>query len=212
MSRVSVSRIGGPTLFALVFAAVFIVPVVPGAWHKWLYNALYTAIFFAAVLSLERQRGAILGFAVGVSVLEWIAEALQLLLLTTVSRLFSVTFFMVIVFALIVQIVRHREVDARVILAAVNGYLLLGLAASMVIAAVCLHSPEAFGYSASAPPPGFSDHVYYGFVTLTTVGYGDIVPREPYAKSLATLIGVTGQMYVAIIIAMLVGKFAVTRR
>ena len=49
---------------------------------------------------------------------------------------------------------------------------------------------------------------YYTFVTYTSTGYGDITPTIPSTRSLATLISTTGQLYVAIIIAMLVGKFS----
>jgi Na+/H+-dicarboxylate symporter len=50
--------------------------------------------------------------------------------------------------------------------------------------------------------------MYYGFITMTTVGYGDILPLKPYTRSLATFIAVAGQFYMAIIVALLVGKFA----
>jgi voltage-gated potassium channel Kch len=53
-----------------------------------------------------------------------------------------------------------------------------------------------------------SKFIYYTFVTFTTLGYGDIVPQTPVARSLAILISITGQIYIAIIIALLVGKFA----
>lgn len=54
----------------------------------------------------------------------------------------------------------------------------------------------------------FQDIFYFTFVTLTTLGYGEITPQIPIAKSLAILISTSGQLYIAIIIAMLVGKFA----
>jgi voltage-gated potassium channel Kch len=52
-----------------------------------------------------------------------------------------------------------------------------------------------------------SNYIYFGFVTLTTLGYGDVVPLTPAAKSLAIFTSITGQMYVAIIIAALVSKY-----
>jgi hypothetical protein len=45
-------------------------------------------------------------------------------------------------------------------------------------------------------------------VTLATLGYGDMVPLKPYSRSLATLITISGQLYVATIIGILIGKFA----
>ena len=52
------------------------------------------------------------------------------------------------------------------------------------------------------------DYAYFTFVTMTTLGYGDVTPQVPYARSIAVLISTAGQMYVAVIIAMLVGKYA----
>ena len=50
--------------------------------------------------------------------------------------------------------------------------------------------------------------VYYTFITLTTAGYGDITPQLPLAQSLAMIIAVMGQFYVAVVVAILVGKYA----
>jgi voltage-gated potassium channel len=52
-----------------------------------------------------------------------------------------------------------------------------------------------------------SNYVYFGFVTLSTLGYGDVVPLTPAARSLSIFISITGQMYIAIIIATLVSKY-----
>lgn len=49
--------------------------------------------------------------------------------------------------------------------------------------------------------------LYYSFITMSTVGYGDIIPRIPETQTLAYVISITGQLYVAIIIAFLFGKF-----
>jgi len=52
---------------------------------------------------------------------------------------------------------------------------------------------------------GFSDLVYYSFVTLTTVGYGDITPVTPLVRALTCLEAIAGQFYLAVLIARLVG-------
>lgn len=50
-----------------------------------------------------------------------------------------------------------------------------------------------------------AEMIYYSFVTLTTLGYGDIVPVSPSARSLATLEALTGQLYLTVLVARLVG-------
>jgi len=55
--------------------------------------------------------------------------------------------------------------------------------------------------------PEFSDYLYMAFITLTTVGYGDVTATSHLTRSVAILIGLAGQLYMTILIAMLVGKF-----
>jgi hypothetical protein len=59
----------------------------------------------------------------------------------------------------------------------------------------------------NASPP-----LYFLFVIIASLGYGDIVPLKPISRSLATLIAITGQFYMAIIVALLIGKFISQRK
>ena len=52
---------------------------------------------------------------------------------------------------------------------------------------------------------------YYSFVTLTTLGYGDITPATPYARALSNLEAIFGQFYIAILVAALVGIYIANR-
>ena len=56
------------------------------------------------------------------------------------------------------------------------------------------------------------DIPYYTLITLTTAGYGDITPVLPIAKSLSMFIAVTGQFYVAVIVAIIVGKYSSSKQ
>ncbi|NJO36069.1 MAG: two pore domain potassium channel family protein [Rhodospirillales bacterium] len=67
--------------------------------------------------------------------------------------------------------------------------------------------PSAYNYSQSGGGT-LHNSMYYSFITFATLGYGDLVPLNPAAKSLSILIAVSGQLYVAVIIALLVGKFS----
>jgi len=68
--------------------------------------------------------------------------------------------------------------------------------------------PDAFNFPNKLT---LLDSLYYVFVTLATLGYGDLLPVASHAKSLSILIAVSGQLYIAIIIALLVGKFSSKR-
>ena len=91
------------------------------------------------------------------------------------------------------------------LLAAINFYLLTGITFSYIYFLVNIVNPEAFSLSihGSYSWPKF---IYYSFVTLSSLGYGDIVPKTPFAQSLSTLEVVTGQLSLAIMIARFVGQ------
>ena len=65
------------------------------------------------------------------------------------------------------------------------------------------------GLNAADP---FWDFVYYSFVTLTTLGYGDVTPHAPFAKSLAYMEALVGQFYIAVLIASLIGTHLANRK
>jgi hypothetical protein len=142
---------------------------------------------------------------------------LNLELINDLSRGFTVIFFIFIVFNFIVGIARAKLVSAKVILDAINGYLLLAIVFSILIALAMRVDPQAFNFPEAAGEAAgnkerFIDYMYYSLVSITTLGYGDIVPKVAFAKSLATLISITGQFYIAILVALLVGKYASQRK
>jgi uncharacterized membrane protein len=74
----------------------------------------------------------------------------------------------------------------------------------------CFTLPAAAG----ARPPHLLqlDLLYFSFVTLATVGYGDILPTSETARMLAMIEAVVGQFYVAVIVAVFVGMYSSQRR
>jgi len=86
----------------------------------------------------------------------------------------------------------------------VAAYLLLGLAWAGAYEWVALRDPSAFAGAIGASGGGDGPWIYYSLVTLTTMGYGDILPVSPVARSLAVAEAFTGQLYLAILISRLV--------
>ena len=104
----------------------------------------------------------------------------------------------------VLNMMRQSSVTFFTLLQAVNGYLLMGI---MFISLVvfCEHT---FPGSYLLKGEESIDLVYYTLVTLTTVGYGDITPQIPVAKSLSMIIAISGQFYIAVVVAIIVGQFA----
>ncbi len=106
------------------------------------------------------------------------------------------------------QTLREGPTTSHRIRGAVAAYLLLGLIWSWVYYAIALHRPGAFtGLEALSQRESealYTHFQYFSFTVLTTVGFGDIVPVDPIARMAANLEGVTGQLFLAILIARLV--------
>ncbi len=147
-------------------------------------------------------------FAASIALItEWIADIFTMNFLSYISSIVNVVFFQLIVIRLIFQIAKSKDVDSNVILESVNAYLLLGLMFTMLVTILNLYDPNALNF-ANTDKITFQDTLYFTFVTMSTLGYGDITSQVPIAKSLSILISISGQLYIAIIVAMLVGKFA----
>ena len=111
-------------------------------------------------------------------------------------------------------ILRAPRVDLEVVCAGISGYLLLGIIWVLAYNIVWLHNPGAFAFTVASPSgntmEGFTA-MYFSYVTLCTVGYGDIVPVTSAARMLAAVEAMTGTFYMAIMIARLVSLYSSRR-
>ncbi len=116
--------------------------------------------------------------------------------------------FVLLLFAQLLRfILRAPRVNSEVLCAGVAGYLLLGMLWAFAYLLVARLSVDAFAFTAGPPAShlmkGFTA-VYFSFITLCTVGYGDIVPASGAARMLAMMEAMTGTFYMAVLIARLV--------
>ncbi len=109
----------------------------------------------------------------------------------------------------IVDLFQRSEVTADTIMGAIVTYLLVGIAFMMIFQVIELQNPGSFsGLPEGAENPRHalaSSMMYFSLVCLTTIGFGDIVPVSDLARPLSVLEGAFGQLYLAVMIARLVG-------
>jgi hypothetical protein len=106
-------------------------------------------------------------------------------------------------FVVLVQAFRAGPINVHRIQGAVAAYLLLGLAWALAYETVALVATGAFSFA--GPAEGERGRfIYFSFVTLSTLGYGDVIPLHPVARSLAVTEALTGQLYPAILLGRLV--------
>ena len=104
------------------------------------------------------------------------------------------------------------RVNSEILCASVVTYLLLGWLWSAIYAVMSQRSPGAFAFTIGPPAAhtlNSSDALYFSFITITTTGYGDIVPVSAAARMLAMMEAVTGTLYMTVLVARLVSLYAV---
>ena len=199
-------------LLALLSLTIFVVPALPQVFRPTIFKLLFSLIFLGCALSIIKRRKGILYAATSLILVQWISDMLDLIALNYLFRLLTVLFFVVIVISLITQTIKSKKVTPSIIVGSVNGYLLTGLIFSIIVGLIFYLEPNGYNFKIAGPSTGrimeyMSEFTYYTFTTLTTVGYGDLLPVSPLTRGLAILISTTGQLYLTILIALLIGKF-----
>jgi hypothetical protein len=127
-----------------------------------------------------------------------------------VAKLLLISLFFFLVLRYLFRFIRKcPEVNMNVLITAVNIYFIFGIIAASLAFLCYKILPDPYSFPAHITEPSFVTFAYYSFITMSTVGYGDITPKTTETQTLAYFIAVTGQLYVAVIIAFLVGKFLV---
>ena len=181
------------------------------------FSLLIAAVLLLAFEEREHRR---IAFSLGLTafVAIWVSHGLDGVasrLLLVGAHLLAACFFAFTLYG-ILRAILTRQVSGDAIFGAACGYLLLGIIWSLLYYAVETASPGSFnmpspkGTHAAAGRPERGDLSYYSFITLATVGYGDVTPSTPLARTLAWMEAVTGQFYLAVLVAGLVG-FKVTQ-
>ncbi|WP_157957279.1 ion channel [Winogradskyella tangerina] len=119
-------------------------------------------------------------------------------------------FYITVTWNIIKQVWQAKRVTKNVIMGLMSGYISLGFLAFFLFMSIELTNPGAL----SGPLLDTTDMalksdgiLYYSYITLLTIGYGEIVPTIPIAQKAAVLVGLIGQFYLVIITAVVVEKY-----
>ena len=111
------------------------------------------------------------------------------------------------------QIAVGNDISPNRIVGAVCVYLLLGVMWSIAYTVLEYMQPGSFkGLTELVSPTSDLDWIYFSFVTITTLGYGDITPLTQTARSLAVAEAIVGQFYIAVLVAGLVSAYIASKR
>ena len=201
------------SLFLLLLGSLIVPALLPnGSLLRWLTPVLFTLLMIAAIQASSSdvrdvRRAAAL--AIPPLALLWLSDG-STPLLTALGAGAAALFLAFVTSRILRFILRARVVDTEVILAALCVYLLLGILWTEAYVAVAALDPAAFSVPGVEAAAGDAASVvrralgYFSFVTLTTLGYGDVTPVSGSARGLAVLEAIFGQLYLVTMIARLV--------
>ena len=200
-------------LFFLVLYTFIIYPLLGGeSMTGGAVSVFFSLILVAGIIATSTHHAVRVGIVI-LAVVALASHWLNVILGGRVDHMVSagaaVAFFSVQAWFLSVRVFGDGAVNAYRILGAVAVYLVLGLLWANAYLFLYLASPTTFQFApgTQAYEPPVSEMVYFSFVTLTTLGFGDITAVHPFARSLVMLEGLVGQLYPAIVLARLVTQY-----
>ena len=173
-----------------------------------LSDIIITAIFLSAIYAIsQKERYLLISFLLLLPVLAaiWLSHFVNTPFLRLVGNCCGILFFAFTIIIILSAIFRENEVTLDVIYGAIAVYLLMALMWAFIYEVIDTLKPNAFSVTGEALEVSRHHFFYYSFVTITTVGYGDITPVSLVARSFSILEMLIGQIYLVVLIARLVG-------
>jgi Ion channel len=208
--------LGDGSLTIAVFILIFFVFVLYPMVEVGVIRRFWLDIVFAAFLAM----GAIFVFeprpivrlflvflcgAVAVSLVDHFFEGLWLSAFRSLLTMLATALLGAL---LLVRVMRDGRMNLNRIMGAIGSYLLIGIVFTQAYRLLAGFIPGAFAIGGTAADFGVIGPKlsYFSFITLTSTGYGDITPVHPYARSLATMEALAGNLFLAVLVARLVGQ------
>lgn len=197
-------------LLLVLCMLIVLAPVATRAESAYGVEALFNLVLVVGAYSAASRGGRLLSFvaltaltmATRWSALLWGGFGLEL-----ASAATTVVWIALAILIVGRELFRQREVATNMILGAIVVYLLMAVAFAYLYEILELFQPGSFsGIPDGANPQQLGDAlIYFSLASLTTMGYGDIVPVSSLARPVAVIEGVFGTLYIAVMIARLVG-------
>lgn len=177
-------------------------------------SVLFTLVLVSAVLAVGRRRRVFVAALILLAPAfagRWLYHFWPNQMLPDIHLIASVAFVAFIIIQLLGFIFRAPDVNSEVLCAGVSTYLMLGLLWATVYSLAAYRIPGSFVYAVGQKSPPMMTvftSLYFSFITLSTVGYGDIMPASDVTRMLAAAEAVTGTLFVAVLISRLVSMHA----
>jgi len=196
-------------LLMLSLWCVFVLNILfPDNIYRGYAQAIYLPIQLLAAMVLFEFRPRILRLALLFGALLLVGRAMDLFFIKSLKEemlLLYLCFFGSIMFEVFRQIAHAQMITIKIVYAAVCGLLLIGYCGYFLFLGIEFYHPGSFN-GLGMGDQAVNDLFYFSYVTILTIGYGDITPKTWIAKNATVLVGFTGYLYSIVVIALIVGR------
>lgn len=204
-------------LLGFMFVSILMLPFLEESiYGPPVMQLFYSFMFISALYAVAEipwvfRMGTLL-FGVALASHWWMVLTLSPVAVVTGS-LCAIVFFFFIALSLLFHVFGHERVTGDTIAGAICVFLLIGIIWMLAYQAIHFFNPKAFNNitARSFTPGAIVDLAYFSFVTLTTVGYGDITPISRPVRMFVVTEAILGQIYLTVLVARLVGLYASVR-
>jgi hypothetical protein len=202
-------------LLCLILGLLVFVPILQRFVAIRIFIDIFiTAIFISMVYTFSYKRvHVIAGVFLAVVMLAslWLQYLDPNKWILPIGMLAGVIFIAMVIASIISLIIKSEEICREIIYAAILVYLLAALMWAFIYTFLELVDPASFNIALNRSDGYLPVFQYYSFVTITTLGYGDITPITDVAKAFSVLEAVIGQLYLVVAVAWLVGMHVSTK-
>jgi len=195
-------------LLALLLALILGPALHPFPGMRILLTVFWSLVLLSSIYAVSQNKRTIVIavlLALPFFTEELSAHFIQSLILLAIGKLFGALFFAFVAYNILRFIYGQREIHPSTLIAASVVYLLIAAMWSYFYSILETIHPGSFHFPDTGVGHLKNPFIYFSFVTITTLGYGDITPNTGFAASLSMVEAVVGQLYIAVQVAWLVG-------
>ena len=198
-------------LLCLILGLMILVPILQRFVAMRIFVDMFlTAIFISMVYAVSNKKGYVVFgsvLAIVMVTLLWLQYFYPHNWIAAINMITGVLFVAVVITSILGFMFKSAVVSREIIYAAILLYLLAALMWAFAYTFLELVDPASFNIDLTRQEDDVLLFQYYSFVTITTLGYGDIIPVSVVAKAFSVVEAVVGQLYLVVVVAWLVGMY-----
>ena len=176
-------------------------------------DLIFAILLVTSLLVIGEKEDKFLGWLIALGIIQLVQITLSIWIthvaLVALESFFGLCFFLLLTVACLRLTLQDKTISVTTLFGSLSGYLFIGLAFAYLYLMIYAVYPQSFS---GLKPYIEVRAIYYSFITLTTVGFGDVVATSPLMQTLSWIEAFCGQAYMAVFISQLVGRYAAEQR